>query len=181
MHTCLTSPFQGKQFPLLASNSTLQGWMVAVLTLGAMVGALANGPIADRLSRRWSILLANCIFLVGSIIQAAAKNLPMMFVGRFIAGLAIGGLSMVIPLYISELAPSNVRGSLVSLQQLSITFGIMIAFWIDYGTQHIGGTEDGQSPIAWRFPLALQCIPSLVLLVGTFFLPYSPRWLLLKG
>ncbi|KAJ5650916.1 Major facilitator-type transporter ecdD [Penicillium longicatenatum] len=170
----------GKQFPLLASNSTLQGWMVAVLTLGAMVGALANGPIADRLSRRWSILLANCIFLVGSIIQAAAKNLSMIFVGRFIAGLAIGGLSMVIPLYISELAPSNVRGSLVSLQQLSITFGIMIAFWIDYGTQHIGGTGDGQSPIAWRLPLALQCIPSLVLLVGTFFLPYSPRWLLLK-
>ncbi|KAJ5784555.1 Major facilitator-type transporter ecdD [Penicillium pulvis] len=170
----------GKQFPLLASNSTLQGWMVAVLTLGAMVGALANGPIADRLSRRWSILLANGIFLVGSIIQAAAKNIAMIFVGRFIAGLAIGGLSMVIPLYISELAPTNVRGSLVSLQQLSITFGIMIAFWIDYGTQHIGGTGDNQSPIAWRLPLALQCIPSLVLSVGTLFLPYSPRWLLLK-
>lgn len=155
--------------------------MVAVLTLGAMVGALANGPIADRLSRRWSILLANIIFLVGSIIQAAAQNIAMIFIGRFIAGLAIGGLSMVIPLYISELAPSNVRGSLVSLQQLSITFGIMVAFWIDYGTQNIGDTGDSQSPVAWGLPFALQCVPSLILAAGTFFLPYSPRWLLLKG
>lgn len=155
--------------------------MVSVLTLGAMVGAFLNGPIADRISRRWSILLANVIFLIGSIIQAAAVNIAMIFIGRFIAGLAIGGLSMVVPLYISELAPANVRGSLVCLQQLSITFGIMVAFWIDYGTQYIGGTGDSQSAASWRVPLSLQCIPSLILAVGTFFLPYSPRWLLMQG
>ncbi|KAF4832536.1 Major facilitator-type transporter ecdD [Colletotrichum tropicale] len=170
----------GKQFPTLANDATLQGWMVAVLTLGAMVGALVNGPIADALSRRWTILLANVIFLIGSIIQAAAINVPMIFVGRFIAGLSIGQLSMVVPLYLSELAPPNLRGSLVALQQLGITVGIMIAFWLDYGTQHIGGTGDSQSPVAWRLPLALQCVPSLVLAVGTFFLPYTPRWLLMK-
>lgn len=105
--------------------------MVAVLTLGAMIGALANGPIADALSRRWTILLANVIFLIGSIIQVAAINVPMIFVGRFIAGLSIGQLSMVVPLYLSELAPPNLRGSLVALQQLGITVGIMIAFWLD--------------------------------------------------
>ncbi|KAH7122057.1 sugar transporter [Dactylonectria estremocensis] len=169
-----------KQFPLLASDDTLQGWMVAVLTLGAMFGALANGPIADRLSRRWSILLANIIFLIGSIIQAASVNIPMMFVGRFIAGLSVGQLSMVVPLYLSELAPPNLRGSLVAMQQLGITVGIMVAFWLDYGTQHIGGTGDGQSPVAWRFPLAFQCVPSMILPGGTFFLPYSPRWLVMK-
>ncbi|KAI8289918.1 hypothetical protein K4K60_007384 [Colletotrichum sp. SAR11_57] len=97
-----------------------------------MVGALVNGPIADALSRRWTILLANVIFLIGSIIQAAAINVPMIFVGRFIAGLSIGQLSMVVPLYLSELAPPNLRGSLVALQQLGITVGIMIAFWLDY-------------------------------------------------
>ncbi|KAH7155917.1 sugar transporter [Dactylonectria macrodidyma] len=169
-----------KQFPLLASDDTLQGWMVAVLTLGAMFGALVNGPIADRLSRRWSILLANIIFLIGSIIQAASVNIPMMFVGRFIAGLSVGQLSMVVPLYLSELAPPNLRGSLVAMQQLGITVGIMVAFWLDYGTQHIGGTGDGQSPVAWRFPLAFQCVPSMILAGGTFFLPYSPRWLVMK-
>lgn len=155
--------------------------MVSVLTLGAMFGALANGPIADRLSRRWSILLANAVFLVGSIIQASSVNVPMIFVGRLIAGLAIGQLSMVVPLYISELAPPNLRGGLVALQQLGITAGIMVAFWLNFGTQHIGGTGKGQSPVAWRLPLALQCLFSLVLGGGTYFLPYTPRWLMMKG
>ncbi|TVY84653.1 MFS glucose transporter mfs1 [Lachnellula suecica] len=170
-----------KQFPTLANDAGLQGWMVAVLTLGAMFGALLNGPIADRISRRWDLLLANIIFLVGSIIQCSAVNIPMIFIGRFIAGLAIGQLSMVVPLYLGELAPPNIRGSLIALQQWGITVGIMVAFWLDYGTQHIGGTGDGQSPAAWRFPLAFQCVPSLILATGTFFLPYSPRWLMSKG
>ncbi|KAL4920844.1 general substrate transporter [Aspergillus aurantiobrunneus] len=169
-----------KQFPDLASDATLQGWMVSVLTLGAMFGAFANGPIADALSRRWSILLANGIFLIGSIIQAASVNVPMIFVGRFIAGLAVGQLSMVVPLYISEIAPPNLRGGLTALQQGGITCGIMVSFWINYGTQYIGGTGDGQSPVAWRLPLALQCLFSLILGAGTFYLPYSPRWLMMK-
>lgn len=155
--------------------------MVSVLTLGAMFGAFANGPICDRFSRRWSLLYANVIFLVGSVLQCAAQDVPTMFVGRFLAGLAIGMLSMVVPLYISELAPPNIRGSLVALQQLGITVGIMIAFWLEYGTQYIGGTGPNQSQAAWRFPLALQCAPSLVLGIGTFFLPYSPRWLMNQG
>lgn len=155
--------------------------MVSVLTLGCMFGAFFCGPIADRWSRRWSILMANIVFLIGSIIQCSAVNIPMIFIGRFIAGLSIGMLSMVVPLYLSELAPSNIRGGLVALQQLGITVGIMIAFWLDYGTQHIGGTGNRQSQAAWRFPLALQCLPSLILGTGTFFLPYSPRWLMEKG
>ncbi|KAI9927097.1 hypothetical protein ASPWEDRAFT_177557 [Aspergillus wentii DTO 134E9] len=170
-----------KTFPLIASNSTLQGWMVSILTLGAIFGAFINGPIADRFSRRWSILYANIIFLIGSAIQAGSINIPMIFVGRFITGLAVGMLSMVVPLYIGEVAPPNLRGSLVALQQLAITLGIMIAFWLDYGTQHIGGTGDGQSPAAWRFPLSFQCFPSVILICATFFLPYSPRWLMQTG
>lgn len=155
--------------------------MVSILTLGAMFGAFANGPIADRFSRRWSILYANIIFLIGSAIQAGAQDMPMMFISRFITGVSIGMLSMVVPLYLSEVAPPELRGSLVALQQLAITCGIMCAFWLDYGTQYIGGTGDGQSEAAWRFPLAFQCLPSLLLAVGTFFLPYSPRWLVQAG
>ncbi|CAG8187962.1 unnamed protein product [Penicillium olsonii] len=167
----------GKQFPTLADDATLQGWMVSILTLGAMFGAFVNGPIADRFSRRWSIFYANIIFLIGSAIQAGAQDLPMIFISRFITGVSIGMLSMVVPLYLSEVAPPELRGSLVALQQLAITCGIMCAFWLDYGTQYIGGTGDGQSEAAWRFPLAFQCFPSLLLAAGTFFLPYSPRWL----
>ncbi|KAL1383524.1 sugar transporter [Phyllosticta capitalensis] len=171
----------GKKFPDLANDPTLQGWMVSVLTLGAMVGAFINGPTADKFSRRWSLLFANIVFLVGSIIQAAAQTTAEIFVGRFIAGISIGMLSMGVPLYLGELAPPNIRGSLVALQQLAITIGIMVAFWLDYGTQYIGGTGDGQHAVAWRLPLALQCLPSLVMVVAIFFLPYSPRWLVNQG
>ncbi|KAK9365569.1 hypothetical protein V1509DRAFT_675491 [Lipomyces kononenkoae] len=153
-------------FPTLANSPTLQGWMVSVLTLGAMFGAFINGPICDRFSRRWSLLYANIVFLIGSVIQCAAQNIAMIFVGRFFAGLAICILSMVVPLYLSELAPPNIRGSLVAMQQLGITVGIMVAFWLEYGTQYIGGTGYGQKQISWRLPLALQCFPSLVLAIG---------------
>jgi MFS family permease len=151
------------------------------MTLGAMCGAFVNGPISDRFSRRWSILYANIIYLIGSVVVAAAVNLAMIFIGRFVFGCAIGMLAMVVPLYLSELAPPNIRGALVALQQLSITVGIMLSFWINYGTQYIGGTGDGQRQVAWRLPLALQCLPSLILAAGTFFLPYSPRWLVNQG
>ncbi|RAQ55725.1 sugar transporter [Aspergillus flavus] len=125
------------------------------MTLGAMCGAFANGPISDSLSRRWSILCANIVFLIGSVIQCAAENVAMLFVGRFVFGCAVGMLAMVVPLYLCELATPNNRGALVALQQLSITLGIMSSFWINYGTQYIGGTS--------------------ILAIGTFFLPYSPR------
>lgn len=114
--------------------------------------------------------------------------------GRTIAGLGVGALSMLIPMYNAELAPPGIRGSLVALQQLAITFGILIAYWIGYGTNCeqcdsdsslravIGGTTvPGQSSAAWRIPLALQIAPAIVLCVGSLFLPFSPRWLMLKG
>ena len=76
----------------------------------------------------------------------------------------------------AELAPPEVRGSLVALQQLAITFGIMISFWIDYGTNYIGGTNDSQHQAAWRIPLGLQLVPALILGVGILFMPFSPRY-----
>ncbi|KAE8321179.1 general substrate transporter [Aspergillus sergii] len=170
-----------KHFPILTEDAALQGWLVSIMTLGAMFGAFVNGPISDRLSRRWSILCANITFLAGSVVQCAAENVAMLFVGRLVFGCAVGMLAMVVPLYLSELAPPNIRGALVALQQLSITVGIMSSFWINYGTQYIGGTGAGQSQAAWRIPFALQCVPSAILAIGTFFLPYSPRWLMNQG
>lgn len=88
---------------------------------------------------------------------------------------------MSVPMYNAELAPPEVRGSLVALQQLAITFGIMVSFWIDYGTNFIGGTGETQSQAAWRLPLALQLVPAVVLGVGIIFAPHSPRWLVNLG
>ena len=105
-----------------------------------------------------------------------------LLAGRFIAGLGVGALSMLVPMYNAELAPPGIRGSLVALQQLAITFGILVAYWIGYGTNFIGGTAyPGQSDASWRLPLGIQLVPAVVLCFGCYYLPFSPRWLMLKG
>ncbi|KAH7915668.1 general substrate transporter [Hygrophoropsis aurantiaca] len=163
------------------SNTNQKGWLVAILELGAWVGVLATGYLADKLSRKYTILLAVVVFCIGVIVQTAAYAASSIFGGRFITGLGVGSLSMAVPLYNAELAPPEVRGSLVALQQLAITFGIMISFWIDYGTNYIGGTGSGQSEAAWRIPLALQLVPAIILGAGILFMPFSPRWLVNQG
>jgi sugar porter (SP) family MFS transporter len=156
-------------------DAGLKGWMVAILELGAWLGVLITGPLADLISRKRTIVIAVIIFIIGAVIQTSAQGSDAIFAGRFVVGLGVGSLSMVVPLYNAELSPPEVRGSLVGLQQLSITAGIMISFWIDYGTAFI------KSEVSWRLPLALQIVPALILGIGIFFLPYSPRWLVNQG
>ncbi|EKM58322.1 uncharacterized protein PHACADRAFT_252546 [Phanerochaete carnosa HHB-10118-sp] len=163
------------------SDPNTEGWLVSVLELGAWFGVLCTGYLADKLSRKYTIVLAVCVFCVGVIVQTSAFHPSSIFGGRFVTGLGVGSLSMAVPLYNAELAPPEVRGSLVALQQLAITFGIMVSFWIDYGTNFIGGTGEGQSEAAWRIPLALQLVPAIILGVGIMFMPFSPRWLVNNG
>jgi len=158
-----------------------KGWLVSILELGAWFGVLVTGVLCDKLSRKYTILLAVVVFCIGVIVQTAAFQPSSIYGGRFVTGLGVGSLSMAVPLYNAELAPPEVRGSLVALQQLAITFGIMISFWIDYGTNYIGGTGDTQSEAAWRIPIALQLAPALILGAGVMFMPFSPRWLVNKG
>ncbi|KII89985.1 hypothetical protein PLICRDRAFT_174787 [Plicaturopsis crispa FD-325 SS-3] len=162
-------------------NSGTKGWLVSILELGAWVGVLLSGYLADKLSRKFTIVLAVVVFCIGVIVQTAAAKPASIYGGRFVTGLGVGSLSMAVPLYNAELAPPEVRGSLVALQQLAITFGIMISFWIDYGTNYIGGTGSTQHEAAWRVPLALQLVPALILGVGIMFMPHSPRWLVNQG
>lgn len=164
-----------------ATDPDLKGWLVAILELGAWFGVLITGPVADRFSRKWTIFGAVAIFCVGVIAQATASAAGAIYGGRFVTGMGVGALSMAVPLYNAELSPPEVRGSLVALQQLAITFGIMISFWIDYGTNFIGGTGEGQHEAAWRLPLALQLVPAVILGLGILFMPFSPRWLVNKG
>jgi MFS family permease len=95
--------------------------------------------------------------------------------------MGVGSLSMIVPMYNAEVAPPEVRGSLIALQQLAICFGIMVSFWIDYGTNYIGGTDVGQSDAAWLVPICLQLFPAVILLIGILFMPFSPRWLIHHG
>jgi sugar porter (SP) family MFS transporter len=163
------------------SNPDKKGYLVSVLELGAWFGVLVTGYLADRLSRKYTIVVAVIVFSVGVIVQTAAKASPSIYGGRFVTGLGVGSLSGIVPIYNAELAPPEVRGSLVALQQLAITFGIMVSFWITYGTNYIGGTGVTQTEAAWRLPIALQLAPALILGIGVLFMPFSPRWLVNQG
>ena len=152
-----------------------KGLLTAMIELGALVGAFNQSWIADKISRKYSIVVAVVIFTIGSILQTAAVDYAMLVIARLIGGLGIGALSMVAPLYISEISPPEIRGALLVLEEFSIVTGIVIAFWITYGTQYMTGEW------AWRLPFLLQMVPGLVLGIGILFLPYSPRWLISKG
>ncbi|KAG4029901.1 hypothetical protein MFRU_014g01940 [Monilinia fructicola] len=164
-------------FPRIGPHSSgfWKGLLTAMIELGALVGALNQGWIADKYSRKYSIIIAVAIFLVGSILQTAAKSFDMLIVARLVGGIGIGMLSMVTPMYISEIAPPEIRGTLLVMEELSIVVGIVIAFWITFGTRYLGG-EWG-----WRLPFFIQIIPALFLGVGVYFLPFSPRWLSSEG
>ncbi|OJD29504.1 quinate permease [Diplodia corticola] len=165
-------------------NSTRMGWLTSILELGAWFGALYSSFLAEILSRKYAILINVSVFIVGVIIQttaAAGGAQHCILAGRFITGIGVGSLSMIVPMYNAEIAPPEVRGALVGLQQLSITLGIMISFWIDYGCNFIGGTGDGQHTTAWLLPLSLQLVPAVILGFGMLFMPFSPRWLIHHG
>lgn len=169
----------GKHMGDAVTDSTKKGWLTAILELGAWTGTIYSGVLAERISRKYTILVNVVIFCIGVIVQCCSIVGDDQYIlgGRFVTGMGVGSLSMTVPMYNAEIAPPEVRGSLVGLQQLAITFGIMVSFWVDYGTNHIGGTGDGQKDVAWLLPLALQLVPAVILGVGIIFMPFSPRWL----
>ncbi|KAL1983778.1 hypothetical protein VTN96DRAFT_9864 [Rasamsonia emersonii] len=180
----LTMTSFGKHMGEYVADSTKKGWLTAILELGAWFGTLYSGFLAEVLSRKYSILVSTAIFILGVVIQCTAVSASgpkSILAGRFITGMGVGSLSMIVPMYNAECAPPEIRGMLVGIQQFSIEFGIMVSFWIDYGTNYIGGTGDTQSDGAWLVPLCLQLVPALILFLGMLFMPFSPRWLVHHG
>ncbi|KAF9931781.1 hypothetical protein FBU30_009585 [Linnemannia zychae] len=152
-------------------SSSLQGGIVASMAAGSFFGALLAGPLGDKISRKRTIMLAATIWIIGSIIQCAAQNTSMLIVGRIINGVSVGLASMIVPVYQSEIAPKNIRGRIVSLQQWAITWGILIQYFIQYGCSFI------ESDAAFRIPWGIQIVPGVILLAGISIFPFSPRWL----
>jgi MFS transporter, SP family, galactose:H+ symporter len=144
--------------------------LVSAALVGAVCGSTLSGRFTDVLGRKRAILITAAIFTVGSILCAVAGSLLLLIVGRLAVGIAIGVASYTAPLYISEMAPANLRGALVTLNQLAITSGILLAYVVDA----VFAPSDG-----WRFMFAFGAIPAIVLGLGIAVLPESPRWLLL--
>jgi sugar porter (SP) family MFS transporter len=157
------------------NDPDIQGAVVSTFNGGCFFGAAAAGWTNDKIGRKRTIQLGCLFALWGCAMQSGANNVATLLIGRVVAGFAIGILSMTVPLYNTEVAPPSIRGFLVGLNQQMLGIGFIVANWVGYGSQFIG------SDISWRLPLGLQLVPAGLLLVGTQFLPYSPRWLLEVG
>ncbi|KAF7194920.1 MFS glucose transporter mfs1, partial [Pseudocercospora fuligena] len=166
------------RFPETAPGHPSQGFYVGFMTgmleLGAFLGCLVFPWFADRYSRKWGLSMAVVWFCIGAIIQTAAQDYGMLVAGRTIGGVGVGTLALGAPLYISEIAPPNLRGTLLVLEQFSIVVGAIIAYWLTYGTDVI------QSEWAFRLPFLLQMVPALGVGLGIHIFPYSPRWLCMR-
>ncbi|KAL9071813.1 MAG: hypothetical protein Q9157_005324 [Trypethelium eluteriae] len=159
------------------SSSPIIGAINATFSGGAVFGSLMGGLTMDRFGRKKTVQIGAVIASVGAILQCAAYNLAMMLVGRIIAGWAVGLMSMSVPVYQAECAHPKTRGLIVGLTQQMIGVGFIVSTWIGYGCNHAPDT----SSVQWRFPLAFQVLPSLMLLVGLIWLPESPRYLIEIG
>lgn len=147
--------------------------------IGCLFGSFIVSYIADSLGRKLSIITGGCFFLIGGGFQFMANIANHYFVGRFISGLGIGILSMCSPLYISESAPPFIRGTMLTVQQLMITLGILIAASVNSLIMiTIGKTN---IDLEWRLAMGAQCFPALFLLIMMLFMPESPRWLANQG
>lgn len=153
----------------IADNAVLQGWIVSTLLAGATVGSFTGGSLADQFGRTKTFLLDAVPLTVGALLCATATNVQTMIIGRLLAGIGIGISSAIVPLYISEISPTEIRGTLGSINQLFICIGILAAL--------VAGLPLATNPLWWRTMFAISVIPSILLALGMAFSPESPRWL----
>ncbi|MBO0880200.1 MAG: sugar porter family MFS transporter [Mycobacterium sp.] len=153
-------------------SSFLEGVVVSASGLGAMIGAMIGGPLSDRFGRRPILLQAGLLFTAGSLVSAFAPNLAVLFVARVLLGAGVGAASVLVPVYIAELAPAHLRGALVAGFQLLTTLGIVVGYAVNavFASSH-----------AWRWSLGLAAIPGLLLALGVLIVPESPRWLAVQN
>lgn len=168
-------PFIKEYFSLNGASGDLKlGFAVSSLGWGAMVGNAIAGPLSDRFGRRRVLLGTALLFVMSSLLAASATSFPSFVAARIVGGLAVGGAILIAPVYIAEIAPAEKRGSLVSLNQLMIVIGISASFFSNYFLLELGEHN-------WRYMLGVQMLPALLYFTLLWFVPESPRWLLLKG
>nr|WP_237741745.1 sugar porter family MFS transporter [Tsukamurella sp. 1534] len=169
----------------LGLNTTTEGLVVSTLLIGAAIGSLVCGRLADAIGRRKTMIILSIIFFVGTLGAVVAPGLTMMLPARFVLGLAVGGASVVVPVYLSELAPTERRGTLGGRNELAIVVGQLAAFVVNAIIASVwppltADNPDGHSGV-WRIMLAICAIPAVCLFLGMLKMPESPRWYISKG
>ena len=153
------------------------GLMVSIFNIGCAIGGITLGKTADIYGRKKGLMITMVVYIVGIVIQiASVKSWVQYFIGRIISGLAVGSISVLAPMFISETSPKAIRGTLVSMYQLMITLGIFLGYCTTYGTFH--AYNDTRQ---WRIPLGLSFAWALLMILGMVFTPESPRFLIEVG
>jgi sugar porter (SP) family MFS transporter len=154
-------------------NELELGWGTSALLLGAMLGALGSGVLTDKYGRKKVLIYVALLFALSCLGSAISHTFGIYVLSRVIGGLSVGAASVLSPMYVAEVAPKKIRGTLVSIYQLTIVIGILISYLINY---RLYGIEND-----WRWMFATGIVPSVLFFTGLFFIPESPRWLYLKG
>ncbi|XP_030952608.1 plastidic glucose transporter 4-like [Quercus lobata] len=157
----------------IAENTVLQGWVVSALLAGATVGSFTGGALADKFGRTRSFQLDAIPLTIGAFLCVTAQSVQTMIIGRLLAGIGIGVTSAIVPLYISEISPTEIRGTLGSVNQLFICIGILAAL--------VAGLPLAGNPLWWRTMFGIAILPSILLALGMAVSPESPRWLFQQG
>ena len=157
----------------LGLTTSMEGFVVSILIFGAAIGALAGGHLADRYGRRHNILVLATVFMVGTLGCAFSPNWQVLAAFRFVLGLAVGGASATVPIYLAEVSPYEQRGSVVTRNEVMIVSGQFAAFVVNA----LLFTLWGEHAAVWRYMLAVAVLPAIALLIGTLRMPESPRWL----
>lgn len=154
-------------------SDSLQGMLVSSVLIGAVIGAATNGILADIFGRKKIIIMTALIFIFGSIACAFAPNIIVLIISRLCVGFAVGIVNFVVPLYLSEISPKQMRGTLVSLYQWAITAGILFSYFIN--------AVFAKSVYNWRWMLFAGVVPGVILFIGMLFMKDTPRWLVSKN
>lgn len=161
----------------LGLNAFTEGFVVSILIFGAAVGALVGGRLSDLYGRRHNILMLALVFIVGTLACVLSPTWQILALSRFVLGLAVGGASATVPVYLAEISPYEKRGSLVTRNEVMIVSAQFAAFVINAIIFNVWGEHDG----VWRYMLAVAVLPAIALLIGMLGMPESPRWLSSQG
>ncbi|MGQ1909537.1 sugar porter family MFS transporter [Marinifilum sp. RC60d5] len=163
------------------------GWAVSCLTLTATLAMLMAGPLSDKFGRRTILKYAAALYFISAIGSAIAPNFWFLVLARMIGGFGVGASLIIAPMYIAEIAPPKMRGTMVSFNQLNIVIGITVAFFTNYLILQLGKSNAGWVELLqfdnynWRWMLGLEAIPAIIYFIFLFFVPRSPRWLAMNG
>lgn len=163
------------------------GWSVSSLTLTATLAMMTAGPLSDKYGRRLVLRYAAVLYAISAIASAFAPTFWFLVVARMIGGFGVGASLILAPMYIAEIAPANMRGRMVSFNQLNIVIGISLAFFTNYLILKYGASDAAWAEslmlgeYQWRWMLGLETLPAVLYFVGLFLVPRSPRWLIMKG